>query len=277
MKTATISVLVPASNEERYIGQCLKAILASDPVPGFTVQVIVIANGCDDDTVGVARRFKTMAEPRGWSLRVLDLHEGSKIGALNAGDLVAIGRIRVYIDADVVVSPGLLADLANALRGDVARYATGTPEISPPLSVTTALYGRFWQRVPFMREGAPGFGVYAVNAAGRSRWPEFPQIISDDTFVRLNFTPQERVQVAATYRWPLVEGVRNLIRVRRRQDQGVEEIARRYPKLIANDAKPPANLPALFRADPLGFLVYGSVALMVRLGGSRKANWVRGR
>lgn len=275
--TPVLSVLIPASNEERYIGPCLKAVLSSDPVPGYTVEVIVIANGCNDDTVGVARRFREMAEGRGWRLSVLDLCEGDKIGALNAGDEKAIGRLRVYLDADVTLSPPLLAELVVALHQPGARYATGTPEISPAISLATRLYGRFWARVPFMREGAPGFGIYAVNAEGRSRWAEFPGIISDDTFVRLKFTPAERVQLRATYRWPLVEGFSNLVRVRRRQDQGVAQVKRLFPELAQNDTKPRADLPALLRADPVGFVIYTSVALLVRLGGLRPGAWTRGR
>lgn len=275
--TPVMSVLIPASNEERYIGPCLKALLASEPVARHTVQVIVIANGCTDDTTQIARRFTAMAEPRGWSLRVLDLCDGDKIAALNAGDEVAIGRLRVYLDADVIVSPHLLAELADALAVPSARYATGTPEIAPSISLITRLYGRFWQRVPFMRSGAPGFGVYAVNAEGRGRWAEFPDVISDDTFVRLNFKPTERVQVRASYRWPLADGLSNLIRVRGRQDHGVREVARRFPALKANEAKPRANLPALFRADPLGFVIYVSVALLSRLARLRRGDWARGR
>lgn len=275
--TPVLSVLIPASNEERYIGPCLKALLSSDPVPGYTVEVIVIANGCNDDTVGVARRFRDMAESRGWRLTVLDLFDGGKIGALNAGDEKAIGRLRVYLDADVTVSAPLLAELASALSKPGARYATGTPEITPAVSLATRIYGRFWSRVPFMREGAPGFGIYAVNSEGRSRWAEFPDIISDDTFVRLNFPPCERVQSRASYRWPLVEGFGNLVRVRRRQDQGVAQIKARFPELAQNDTKARADMPALFRADPLGFVVYSTVAVLVRIKGLRPGAWTRGR
>ncbi len=272
-----MSVLIPANNEARYIGPCLKALLSSDPVAGHTVQVIVIANGCTDDTVAIARRFTAMAEPRGWALRVLDLTEGDKIAALNAGDDVAIGRLRVYLDADVIVSPALLAELGDALAVAPARYATGTPEITPSSSLITRLYGRFWQRVPFMRSGAPGFGIYAVNAEGRSRWAAFPDIISDDTFVRLNFKPSERVQVRASYRWPLVDGLRNLVRVRGRQDAGVQEVIRLYPHLQPNEGKAEADLPALLRADPVGFLIYATVAGFARISRMRRGGWLRGR
>ncbi len=47
-----ISVIIPANNEEGYIGTCLDLLLASDPPAKGAMQVIVVANGCMDDTVG---------------------------------------------------------------------------------------------------------------------------------------------------------------------------------------------------------------------------------
>ena len=276
--TPTVSVLIPANDEAAYIGACLRALLASDPVPGHSLEALVIANGCRDDTADIARALIPQAAAQGWHLEVIARAEGCKIGALNAGDAAARGAIRVYLDADTLLSPPLLAALVTALDQDAPRYATGTPRIVPPQSWVTAQYARFWQRVPFMQSGAPGFGLFAVNSAGRARWGQFPKIISDDTFARVNFTPAERVQVGATYAWPMVEGVRRLVRVRRRQDHGVAEIAARYPHLIGNEGKPPMALPALMRRDPIGFAVYASVALLVRLGarGTPQA-WTRGR
>ena len=83
----------------------------------------------------------------------------------------------------------------------------------------------------------------------------------------------------ARYDWPLVEGFGALVRVRRRQDAGVAEIAQRYPALLAHDDTRPSGpgwvLRAALRA-PLGFLAYVAVALAVRArrGGT---DWARGR
>jgi glycosyltransferase involved in cell wall biosynthesis len=44
-----LSVILPASNEEAYIGPCLTALFASHPVPGGA-EVVVVANGCRDAT-----------------------------------------------------------------------------------------------------------------------------------------------------------------------------------------------------------------------------------
>jgi glycosyltransferase involved in cell wall biosynthesis len=273
-----LSVIVPASNEADYIGPCLVALLASDPVPEGA-EVIVVANGCRDDTAARARAFEAKAQAAGWRLQVIDRSEGGKIGALNAGDAAARGDMRAYLDADVIVSPGLMAQLQQVLSVAPPRYAAGQAVIPRADSAVTRAYARFWQTLPFAQSVAPGYGLFAVNAAGRARWGNFPQLISDDTFVRMQFLPEERIGCSATYRWPMIEGFSALVRVRRRQDAGVLEIAARYPGILDREGKAPLGAIGLLRralAQPLGFLVYAAVSLAVKTkaGG---AQWVRGR
>lgn len=273
-----LSVIIPASNEEAWIGRCLAALLSSDPVPGGA-EAIVVANGCRDATAQVARGFAGQAEAAGWGLAVIEREEGSKPGALNAGDAAARGSLRAYLDADCVVAPGVMAALAAALQGEAPRYAGATPVVPRARSALTRAYGRFWQRLPFARSVAPGYGLFAVNAAGRARWAEFPRLISDDTFVRLQFQPEERVQVEDRYDWPMAEGFAALVKVRRRQDAGMAEIAALHPALLAREGKArptPGAVARLALADPVGFLAYAAVSLAVRLrrGG---AEFTRGR
>ena len=278
-RDAGVSVILPASNEAALIGGCLEALLASEEVPDPQVEVIVVANGCHDDTAAVAQGYAARMAARGWRLEVIERVAGGKPGALNAGDAAASGAIRVYLDADVTVAPELLAQLVRALDIDSPRYASGQVEIAAESAVSRA-YARVWQQVPFMRDVVPGCGLFAVNAAGRARWGAFPEIISDDTYVRLHFRPRERAGVAAPYRWPIAEGWRNLIKVRRRQNAGVDEIAARYPALPDNDDKPGFPLSeklGLALRDPLGFGVYAGVALAVRLTPRREQDWSRGR
>lgn len=272
-----LSVIIPASNEEGYIGHCLSALFASPPPPGGA-EAIVVANGCRDATAARAQALAATAQAAGWGFQVLDLAQGGKPNALNAGDRAAMGDVRAYLDADVIVSPNLMAELVAALAHDAPRYAGGTPRIPRARSAVTRAYARFWQRLPFAQSTAPGYGLFATNAAGRARWGEFPTIISDDTFVRLQFTPDERVQVTAPYDWPMIEGFAALTRVRRRQDAGVAEIDRLYPGLLAREGKArlgKAQLAMLALRDPAGFATYAAVSLAVRLG--KSGGWTRGR
>lgn len=272
-----ISVIIPAHNEAALIGDCLSALLASDPV-AVPVEVVLVANGCTDATADIAVRYRTRAEARGWGFRVLDLPALGKPGALNAGDAAASHPARVYLDADVTVSPALLAGLWQVLDREAPAYASGRVRITAR-GAASRRYGRLWARLPFMARGVPGCGLYAVNGAGRARWQAFPPIISDDTYVRLLFGPGERHLVDAPYDWPIAEGLRALVKVRRRQDAGVAEIARLYPSLLANDDKRPLGPRgklSLAIHDPYGFLTYTGVALAVKMLPAPK-DWSRGR
>jgi hypothetical protein len=218
---------------------------------------------------------------RGWRLDVLSLPAVGKTGALNAADAVALYGSRIYIDADVVVTPQLLRQLAVVLDRQGAVYASGRLRIPPTGSTISDRYGQFWTRLPFVADGVPGCGVFAVNSLGRTRWQMFPDIISDDTFAQYHFSADEIFGVDAWYDWPITEGFSNLVRVRRRQNEGVDEIRSLYPHLGAKvpSSKPgPGRVLKLALQDPLGFLVYTAVTVAVRLPLFRNhGRWDRGR
>ena len=273
------SIIIPANNEADYIDRCLAAVMQQTPAAG-PLQIIVVANACTDTTVAQARAFAPQAAARGWQLDVLDLEQGGKPGALNAGDAQATGPLRAYLDADIVCDLALFGALRAALSAtDAPLYATGKLRVVRAKSPVTRAYAAFWQSLPFVQSGAVGTGLYAVNAAGRARWNAFPAIITDDTFVRLNFAPQDRIEVAPPYDWPMIEGFAPLVKVRRRQDAGVHELAALFPDLMANAGKAPLGMSGLLsRAAqrPWGFVVYAAVSVMVRL--KRSGNgWTRGR
>ncbi len=275
-----ISILIPANNEEAYIRDCLGSLLASDPAPEG-VQIIVMANGCTDATVARAEAMVPDFAAKGWDLQVLDLAEGSKPAALNAGDAAARHDRRIYLDADIRVDPALVAELAEVLDDTAPVYASGQIRVPRARSFLSDRYARFWQRLPFIAKGVPGCGVFALNAPARARWELFPQVISDDSFVRHHFAPQEMHAVPAGFDWPITEGFANLVRVRRRQNEGLAEIERLYPELAA---RMPATAPSLadkiglFFKDPIGFTIYAAVAVTVHLPLFRnRGGWDRGR
>ncbi len=274
-----LSILIPAHNEASEIADCLAAVFASDPVPQIIrKEVLVLANGCRDRTGDIAR---SVPVPDGWQLRVMDIPQGGKLHALNIGDQTAQGDILVYLDAAVRISPGLLPRLVATLDQDAPRYASGRPEVFSDTSGFSRAYGRLWAQLPFVTDGVPGFGLFAMNRAGRARWQNWPQIIADDTFARLMFHPDERLLADAAYRWPLVHGFRNLVRVRRRQNAGVQEIETNFPELLRNDDKfTPSRgfVLGLLLRDPIGFLAYSAVTLAVKTPLFRsQARWARGR
>ncbi|SHJ03174.1 glycosyltransferase family 2 protein [Wenxinia saemankumensis] len=272
----TLAVLIPAANEAGRIGPCLDAVLASTGIPAGA-RIVVAANGCTDGTVDEARDRAGRAAASGWRLEVLDLPGLGKPGALNAAEeaLGPHGGPRVYLDADVTVSAELMSQLAAALDRPGPAYASGRLRMTARGPAARA-YAATWARVPFMAEGVPGCGLYAVNAAGRARWGRFPDIIADDAFVRLNFAEHERIGVRASYDWPVVEGAAALLRVRRRQDAGVREVAARFPGLMANETGRRARAAPLAARAPLSFAFYAGIGLLSRVLPHR-STWSRGR
>ena len=273
-------IIIPANNEENYIAACLQSILIQEAAEKTPLIVTVAANACNDRTVEIVKSFVNQFAEQGDTLNVLDMPEPGKVGALNAVEAsVGPEDQTIYLDADVICDPQLIGQLQRALTSDKPVYATGNLAVVRAQSWVTRQYARFWQRLPFVKGGAVGAGLFSVNAAGRQRWQAFPDIISDDTFVRLQFSKAERVEVKAEYHWPMIEGFFALVKVRRRQDAGVAEILKLFPDMLDNEAKASlgkVGLAKLFVQDPIGFLVYMSVHVAVRL---RKKNnqWTRGR
>lgn len=217
------SVVIPAHNEAEVIERCLRSLLAGAP-PGEP-EILVVCNGCTDDTAARARRF-------GPPVRIIDLERGSKPLALNTGNLAASALPRFFVDADVVVTYASLAAVAAELSGDAAR--AGAPALAVDLSHATSGVKRFfdiWMRLPYVRRGLVGAGVYGLSAAGLARLKEFPDIIGDDLYVIRLFKADERVSVAATpegapARFTIFppRTLKDLIRVEVRRRAGDEEM-----------------------------------------------------
>src|SRR5437899_400561 len=89
----SISVIIPAHNEQDYLGRTLDSLKRQN-YPRF--EVIVVANGCTDATAEVARDHCD---------RLIDLSQKSLGVARNLGARMAKGEILVFLDADTRLEP----------------------------------------------------------------------------------------------------------------------------------------------------------------------------
>jgi glycosyltransferase involved in cell wall biosynthesis len=182
-----VSVVIAAHNESTVIGRCLDALLAGAE-PG-ELDITVVANGCSDDTAEVAARRP--------GVRVVDRPGPGKVGALNAGDAVAQGFPRVYLDADIVLPPGALRTLVAALRGGVhAVVPRRQLDVSGRPLLVRAYYA-INSRMPVYDRALFGRGVIALSAAGRARFDAFPDVVADDLYLDSLFAREEKRQVDA--------------------------------------------------------------------------------
>lgn|GEM_PF-180772 len=272
------NILIPANNEESYIAKLLDSLL-QQRVKNWVPCIVVIANACTDSTVEICESKAADFQRLGWKYTVLETEQPGKCNAINLGERSCQPGPRIYLDADIVCSENLVSAICNALDTSAPLYATGKLSVMNPRSWISKQYRNFWLETPFIKSRAVGAGVYAVNDAGRARWGDFPEIISDDTFVRLNFSPSERVEVNEEFHWPLTEGFRRLVKVRNRQNMGVDEIGQLYPEIVSNEGKKnfsASNLLYLLFSKPVPFFVYSLVSAAVLLK-KHENQWDRGR
>ena len=254
------SILIPAHNEEAVIQATLQSVLAS--VGDAEVEILVVCNGCTDATFDRAGSVDARVQ-------VIETTRAGKCAAMNLGEQRLQTFPRIYLDADIQVSPTLVADLFAAL--DVPQSRAAWPHARYDLgrcSWPVRAYYQVWTSLPYNRPGRIGVGVYAVNEAGRAKFGEFPEVISDDGYFRGLFEDEERIVLGGCH--TVVQAPRDLkslLAVRTRSRMGVYQLRSKYPEVMKGhygvESKPRSSIrhfanPALWPA----LVVYAWIVLV---------------
>lgn len=215
----SLQIIIPAHNEERVIGQSLRALFVAGAQPD---DVIVVCNGCKDSTADAARSV---------GVRVIESPVPSKVCAINLGLSQARPGSVAIVDADIRLGGEGVAGLMRALErpGVLAAAPVARMEYAPGTTWMVRAYYRVWFSLPYVSEGMVGCGVYALNAAGRERLGELPDVIADDGFVRGSFAPHERAradEVIAMVRAPRT--LRDLVKIKTRSRLGYFQLSQRF-------------------------------------------------
>jgi glycosyltransferase involved in cell wall biosynthesis len=112
----SISIIIPAHNEEDYLGTTLDTLNRQD-YPHC--EIVVVANGCTDRTVEVARQKCD---------RVVTLEEKGLGVSRNLGARMAAGDLLIFLDADTILEPHALRIIAEQFT---ERDAGGTLKGQP--------------------------------------------------------------------------------------------------------------------------------------------------
>jgi glycosyltransferase involved in cell wall biosynthesis len=223
------SIIIPAHDESAVIARCLRGI--TDSLAPGEAEIIVVCNGCTDTTADIARTFGSL-------VRVVETPIRSKANALNIGDSSATVFPRIYLDADIEVESKVLRDLARLLvdtPGLLAASPRGVVTLEGRGRLVRSFY-KVWTSLPYFREGPFGVGLYAFSRAGRERFDEFPDVISDDGFARLCVSPSERgVSGSGTFRIIPPRTVVGIIRINIRARAGMYQLRTRFPNLYCNE------------------------------------------
>jgi glycosyltransferase involved in cell wall biosynthesis len=244
------SVIIPCYNEAPILGLLLGALNPDE------LEIIVVCNGCTDDSVSVARQYP--------GVKVLDIEKPSKVEALNLGDQAASYFPRFYIDSDILVDMGAFREVASVLESGEALVAaprlTWNAENS---DLPVRWFFQVWSQLPYVQSNLVGCGFYALSESGRAQFGKFPDIMSDDEFVRRQFSSRNRVSIATSkFQINCPRTLGDLVRIRARHYRNNLEIKEAFPHLPApSDQNYGPSLRTLF-ARPntwLPCLVYFAV------------------
>jgi glycosyltransferase involved in cell wall biosynthesis len=159
-----LSVIIPAMNEENYLGATLKSLGAAAEAlqsgHGCAVQVIVVDNQSTDQTACIARGLGAIVVPE----PVRNIAR-----ARNTGARVAEGELLFFLDADTLVPPSVLTRVSSVMS--YSSCAGGAVHVlhrpaRALLRMYVGLYGvlgrlsgmaqgaaQFWRREPYFTVG----------------------------------------------------------------------------------------------------------------------------
>lgn len=223
------TIIIPAHNEANSIFSCLHNLVESLDIDKY--QVIVVCNGCTDETANIVKAFSN-------GVVCLETEIASKTHALNMGDNEARFYPRIYLDADVVINSDAVRAMCATLKNDWLATSVELKIDTSKSSWPVRAFYDIWLRTPYCKAGAIGSGVYALSEKGRARFDQFPDLISDDGYVRCLFKEQERTMTKGDYAFiKAPKDLISLIKIKTRSRLGRYQLQDKFPHILANEEK----------------------------------------
>jgi glycosyltransferase involved in cell wall biosynthesis len=144
-----LSVIIPAYNEENFLPETLRAVVAA--VANLPCEIIVVDNKSSDKTAQIAKDF---------GAKVVSESERNIAKVRNTGAENACGDVLIFIDADTIVPPTLFLKIADVMKDEKCFGGAVSVEYEEFKRKWMNLYmpgWKFWSTVFNMKQGATQF------------------------------------------------------------------------------------------------------------------------
>lgn len=256
------SVIIPAHNESSVIKRCIDSVIHQADVD----QIIVACNGCTDDTAEQARTY-------GDAVLCLDIAQPSKVNALNEAEKYVTSWPVFYLDADIELVDGAISRVVEGMQE--TGYLLAAPEPVIRLQHSSWLvqqYYKVWYQLPYIRSGIVGTCSFVATQEGRQRFDQFPDVISDDGFIRAQFEDHERGNISgSTVIVHAPRNLRSLVKIKTRSQLGLLELKARGLMRFREQKTYSVSLSSLFFSrDWLAVSIYVGLAVFMKLRARRQ-------
>ena len=233
----SVSVLIPAYNEEGYVGDCIESVLDST-YPSAKTEIVVIDDGSTDGTLEEASAYREQG------VRVFHRDNGGKHAALNFALQCSTGDVVVTIDADSRPEPTAIEKMVGQLVSDSSigglsatvlaendrTVIEGLQRVEYAISNTNRRAYSLFGAVPVV----PGcLGVYRREAL-EDVWGYDPDTITEDFDLTVKLLKNGwTVRHGTGLVWTIVpDGWKSLWRQRLRWYQGGFETLRKHKDVL---------------------------------------------
>lgn len=139
--TPNLSVVIPTHNRSEILPRILGS-LAHQTAPAEEYEVIVVADGCQDDTVATVRSLRLP-----YAVRVLEQPASGAAAARNRGAAVATAPVVLFLDDDMEARPQLVAAHLEAHRAHPGGVVLGSfqpSELGRTSRLPTIMVNLWW-------------------------------------------------------------------------------------------------------------------------------------
>jgi len=143
-----LSFIIPAYNEERYIGDCLAAIINALKQTRQEAEIIVVNNASTDKTAEIAGQFA--------GVKIVNEPKKGLTHARQAGYLASTGDILANIDADTLVDEKWITAVLKEFSDDENLIGLSGPFIYHNLSKIKRIVVKFYYLI--------GYLTYLINS-----------------------------------------------------------------------------------------------------------------